>query len=126
VYAGAQPSRPGRANGAEKTEGAAETETPAVTQDDITASYKQLNDNLNRIYESLPMNTAFVVLSGHSDPRLFTALTAKKNKFDSLFKTGTPISTMPNEDKWMEQDDRALQSAVHRVREGMTFLAIKR
>lgn len=90
------------------------------------AAYDQLNANLEKIYASLPKNTAFIVLSGHGDPRLVTALTAKKNRFDLLFKTGTPLSTMANEDKWMESDDRALMSAVHKVRDGMTFLAIKR
>lgn len=93
---------------------------------DPISAYNQLNDNLAKIYASLPKNTAFIVLSGHSDPRAVTALTAKKNRFDLLYKTGTPLSMMSDEDKWMESDERALLSAVHKVRDGMTFLAIKR
>lgn len=110
------------ANGdAELTPG--EDSPTAVDQAD---AYKQLNAHLAKIYESLPKNTAFIVMSGHSDPRSVTALTAKKNRFDLLYKTGTPLSTMSNDDKFMEADDRALQAAVQRVRDGMTFLAIKR
>lgn len=98
-----------------------ETQTLA----DKDSAYRQLNDRIAQVYESLPSHTAFVVLSGHGDPRAFSALTAKKNRFDQLFKT-TPLSTMAEQDKWMQADERALLSAIHRVREGMTFLAIKR
>lgn len=136
---GSQPSRAAKGNtaaqkvqavdgaDAAQANGAADS-TPAekVSKADVSTAFKQLNDHLSTIYESLPKNTAFIVLSGHSDPRTVTALTAKKNRFDLLYKTGTPLSTMADEDKWMEADDRALLSAVHRVRDGMTFLAIKR
>lgn len=136
---GAQPSK--AAQGATAVQKAqATSSTNEISQSDIVqpvvdqqpsrsdpkAAYSQLNENLAKIYASLPRNTAFIVLSGHSDPRMVTALTAKKNRFDLLYKTGTPLSTMANEDKWMESDDRILLSAVHKVRDGMTFLAIKR
>lgn len=145
TYAGSQPSNAAKG----KTASTANQKTAAITDESGTASktglpedsdedeasivqvtpeeaYKRTNEHLERIHASLPLNTAFIVLSGHGDPRTVTSLTAKKNRFDVLFKTGTPLSTMSTEDKWMESDDRALMAAVNRVREGMSFLAIKR
>ena len=89
-------------------------------------AYHAMDRRLEAIHRALPTNTAFVVLSGHNDPRTVMALTAKKNRFDVLFRTGKPVSMMTLEEKWMEEDDRALTSAVAKVREGMTFLSIKR
>lgn len=136
---GAQPSRAAqgatalqKAQATSGTNGVSQNSTVESTIDEQTniadpaAAYAQLNENLAKIYASLPKNTAFIVLSGHSDPRMVTALTAKKNRFDLLYKTGTPLSTMSNDDKWMESDERALLSAVQKVKDGMTFLAIKR
>lgn len=87
--------------------------------------YQKLNEHIRAIHKSLPINTAFIIMSGHGDPRTVTALTSKKARFDLLYKTQV-LSSISEEDKWSEADDRALQTAVARVREGMTFLSIKR
>lgn len=92
---------------------------------DAAAAYANLNQYLRSIYDALPANTAFIVASGHGDPRTVTALNSKKHRFEMLYKTGKPISTMTQDEKWSEGDERDLQAAVARVREGMTFLAIK-
>lgn len=93
---------------------------------DIDAAYTRLNEHIKAIYESLPPNTAFIVMSGHRDPRKVLELSAKKHQFDLLYKTGTLISAMDEATKWTEQDDRLQGTEVAKVREGMSFLAIKR
>lgn len=93
---------------------------------DPNTSYARLNEQLRTLYDSLPANTAFIVMSGHNDPRKVLSLSAKKNRFDLLFKTGTLISSMDDDTKWTEADERAQATEVAKVREGMSFLAIKR
>ena len=89
-------------------------------------AYARLNEQLRAVYDALPANTAFIVMSGHNDPRKVLALSAKKSRFELLFKTGTLISSMDIDTKWSEADERAQATEVAKVREGMSFLAIKR
>lgn len=92
----------------------------------LDAAYARLNGHIRDVYESLPINTAFIVMSGHRDPRKVLELAAKRNKFDIMFKTGTPVSKMDAAMKWTEEDDRLQATEIAKVREGMSFLAIKR
>lgn len=51
-------------------------------------------------------------------------LTAKKAKFDRLWKT-VKQSEIAREDRWMEEDDRKLVDEVERCRAGLSFYCMK-
>lgn len=131
--AGSQPSNSvlGKTTAAQKNTSvvpAADVEAPKAeaTDADIAQAYARLNEHLGAIHASLPLNTAFVVMSGHNDPRAVLALSQKRSKFDVLYRTGKPLSQMDKAELWTEEDDRNLASEVAKVREGMTFLSIRR
>ena len=47
-----------------------------------------MNDNLVAIYRSLPPATAFILLSGHGDPRKMSELNTKKAAFEGAIRDG--------------------------------------
>lgn len=65
-----------------------------------------------------------ILFTGHSSPVEMSRLTAKKAKFDRLWKT-VKQSEIADEDKWYEADDRALVDEVERCRWGLSFFCVK-
>lgn len=71
-------------------------ETPASLETSVTPSrqktpdelYKSLNDNLKSIYSALPAMTAFVLFSGHGDPRRMAELSTKRAAFETMIREG--------------------------------------
>jgi len=53
-----------------------------------------------------------------------STLSAKKAKFDKLWKT-VKQSEIKQEDRWMESDDRRLVDEVERCRFGLSFYCVK-
>ena len=102
------------------------SDTPSSTpaSPSIPELHSALNIRLQKLHASLPPLTALVVFTGHGDPQAMAQLAAKKAKFDRLWKT-VKQSEIPNEDRWMEEDDRRLVDEVERCRAGLSFYCIK-
>ncbi|EJC98240.1 uncharacterized protein FOMMEDRAFT_143323 [Fomitiporia mediterranea MF3/22] len=98
----------------------------------VENALKTLNSHLSLIHASLPPRTAFVVFTGHSDPRPMVALQARKNAFENALRasqassstSGSSVS-VPEGVRWTASDARDLEEAVERARQGMLFLSLK-
>ncbi|GAA5973295.1 hypothetical protein JCM11641_003057 [Rhodosporidiobolus odoratus] len=88
------------------------------------AAFSSLNAQLTKLHAALPPLTALIIFSGHGDPREMSRLSAKKAKFDRLWKT-VKQSEIEDEDRWMESDDRQLLDEVERARWGLSFFCVK-
>lgn len=87
-----------------------------------------LNDRLARLYSILPPRTAFVVFSGHSDPRKMTALNARKSVFETALRMGKLPEEINSGDgacSWKAQDGRDLEEEVEKAKRGLVFLSVK-
>lgn len=101
--------------------------TPATSgpsEAEIQSAHSALNAQLAKLHAFLPPLTALIIFTGHSDPRLMSTLSAKKAKFDKLWKT-VKQSEIKQEDRWMESDDRRLVDEVERCRFGLSFYCVK-
>ncbi|POY76031.1 hypothetical protein BMF94_0754 [Rhodotorula taiwanensis] len=102
---------------------ASDADSPSPEQA-AEAARAALNDRLKQLHASLPPLTAMILFTGHSSPVEMSRLTAKKAKFDRLWKT-VKQSEIADEDKWYEADDRALVDEVERCRWGLSFFCVK-
>jgi len=98
--------------------------TSGPSEEEIQSVHSTLNTQLAKLHASLPPLTALIIFTGHSDPRLMSTLSAKKAKFDKLWKT-VKQSEIKQEDRWMESDDRRLVDEVERCRFGLSFYCVK-
>ena len=96
-----------------------------ITTDPVkeAAAAAELNSRLSRVYDALPPRTAFVVLSGHSDPRKMARLNSRKAAFEIAMRMGMPPTSGPT--MWSAQDGRDLESEVELAKRGFLFLCIK-
>ncbi|KAG6332748.1 hypothetical protein ID866_6338 [Astraeus odoratus] len=91
----------------------------------LLAAQTKLDAHLTRLYESLPPRTAFVVFTGHSDPRRMSALNARKSAFETAIKSGKKAEDIDKAEWWTAADGRELEEEVERAKRGLLFLAIK-
>jgi len=98
---------------------------PVPTQEEIDAALATLNTQLKTIYAALPSSTAFVIFTGHSDPRTMVSLNARKNAFEAAIRSGKPTDSLDTEEQWRAGDVRALEEAVELTKRGLLFLGIK-
>ncbi|GAA5998067.1 RNA exonuclease [Rhodotorula paludigena] len=109
---------------------AANGSTPSVSESTapdpevVSAAFSSLNARLSKLHASLPPLTALILFTGHSSPVEMSRLSAKKARFDKLWKT-TKQSEIADDDKWYEHDDRALVDEVERCRWGLSFFCVK-
>ena len=96
-----------------------------ITTDPVkeAAAAAELNSRLTRIYDALPPRTAFIVFSGHSDPRRMAKLNSRKAAFEIALRMGMPPTSGPT--MWTTQDERDLESEVELAKRGFLFLRIK-
>lgn len=107
--------------------------TPAtIDADAVNTALKSLNAHMSVIHASLPPRTAFVVFTGHSDPRTMVALQARKSAFENALRasqtrsgSGQNPDGAPESVRWTASDARDLEEAVERARRGMLFLSLK-
>nr|XP_019047506.1 hypothetical protein I302_04121 [Kwoniella bestiolae CBS 10118]OCF26436.1 hypothetical protein I302_04121 [Kwoniella bestiolae CBS 10118] len=92
---------------------------------DLDSSLSRFSDRLKKLHESLPSNTALVILNGHSNPLPMLGLTAKRQNWERLMKTLGGADKIPKEDRWMTEDDRELERVTGEAREGMAFFCVK-
>ena len=45
-----------------------------------------LNNHLQQIYTSLPLNSALLIFTGHDDPRQMAELNRRRNKFETEYR----------------------------------------
>lgn len=91
----------------------------------ITPVLNMLNTQLKTLYESLPSRTAFLIFTGHSDPRRMSTLNARKTAFETSLKSGKTPEEIGKEMWWTTADGRELEEEVERAKQGLLFLAIK-
>ncbi len=103
-----------------------ESETPEEQEERVQQALTNLNSRIDRLHSSLAPNSAFVIITGHSNPRPMLALTAKRQKWERLVKQIGDVEDIPKEERWMSEDDRALETAAAEAREGMAFFCVKR
>jgi len=99
--------------------------TPAPTPEVLRSTLETLNKHLTNIYSHLEPQTAFLIITGHSDPRRMSALNARKAKFEMALKSGKAPEELAVDVKWTSQDGRDLEEAVELARRGLLFLGIK-
>lgn len=98
------------------------------TQEQLQTTLASLNAHLSKIHASLPPRTAFVLFTGHSDPRRMTQLNARKAQFDNALRAGkSPEEIAAGESgiRWTAADGRELEEAVELARRGLVFLGVK-
>jgi RNA exonuclease 1 len=104
------------------------TSVPAVPSVTVEEAVVNLNDRLNRLYIALPLRTAFIVFSGHSDPRKMTALNSRKSAFENALRMGKLPDEIANGEggySWKAQDGRDLEEEVEKAKRGLLFLSVK-
>ncbi|KAI0032017.1 hypothetical protein K488DRAFT_50840 [Vararia minispora EC-137] len=79
-----------------------------------------LDSHLTQLHASLPPRTALVLVSGHSDPRRMSALSAKRIAFESAHRAGKG-----GDETWTAQDARDLEEAVEQARRGLVLVGVK-
>jgi RNA exonuclease 1 len=119
--------------------------SPDQNQDNnvLFSAVTDLNAQLTTLHDALPPRTAFLLFSGHSDPRSMSALAARRAQYQAQANqnqsqnqvissaasigTGTgPAGTDVSVPlRWSTADDRALEEAVGRARMGLLFVGIK-
>lgn len=72
-----------------KSSAATTTPVPETPLKDIKEAYSTLNSDLTSLYNALPPATAFILFTGHSDPRKMSELSKRKNRWDQLLREGT-------------------------------------
>lgn len=56
---------------------------PASDDKLLLSAVAKVNDNLTTLHAALPARTAFILLSGHSDPRKISALAARRAEYQA-------------------------------------------
>ena len=109
----------------------------------LFSAVTDLNVQLTTLHAALPPRTAFLLFSGHSDPRSMSALNARRAQYQAQASqnqnqnqvnssaasigTGTgPAGTDVSVPlRWSTADERALEEAVVRARMGLLFVGVK-
>jgi RNA exonuclease 1 len=90
-----------------------------------------LDSRLTALYTTLPPRTAFVVLSGHEDPRRMSALSTRRIAFENAHRAAQAGAERGMQDNtgtdlaWTTQDARDLEEAVEKARRGLVFVGVK-
>ncbi|PYH47991.1 RNA exonuclease [Aspergillus saccharolyticus JOP 1030-1] len=79
--------------------------------------------NIQRIYESLPPCTLFMLYSGTGDPREVARLQAMHKQFREEYNSKKPWDELSV--KWTDTEEQALKKACERAREGCGFMCVK-
>jgi hypothetical protein len=115
---------------------------PAPEKNVLFEAVTSLEEQLTALHAALPPRTAFLLFSGHSDPRRMSALAARRAEFQASQNQsqkengGTPVAAYAGTTtcggggsasavRWNTADDRALEEAVMRARMGLLFIGVK-
>jgi RNA exonuclease 1 len=88
----------------------------------ISTATSDLVSRLQKIYDSLPPCTAFIIYSGSGDPREMSRLQAMQTQFKKEYKIKKwdQLSV-----KWTDTEEQALKRVVRQARNGIAFMAVK-
>ncbi|KAI0742256.1 hypothetical protein C8Q80DRAFT_1109102 [Daedaleopsis nitida] len=98
-----------------------ESQSPA----DLQAVLVALDAQLRTLYAALPARTAFVIFTGHADPRRMAALNARKTAFEGALRMGGRADELGPEARWTSADGRELEEEVEKAKRGLLFLGVK-
>jgi hypothetical protein len=112
--------------------------SPEQNQNDnnvLFSAVSNLNAQLTALHAALPQRTAFLLFSGHSDPRAMSVLAARRAQYQASRNqntntihdsaTGATGADDAAPVRWSTADDRALEEAVARARMGLLFVGVK-
>ncbi|KAK2461339.1 hypothetical protein APHAL10511_006866 [Amanita phalloides] len=101
---------------------------PPPTREELVKTLIALDEHLLTLHAALPPRTAFVILSGHSDPRRMAILNVRKTAFETGIRQGKSQEEMaagPGGGKWSSADGRELEEVVELTKRGLLFLGVK-
>ncbi|KAM6501517.1 ribonuclease H [Amanita muscaria] len=104
------------------------TPAPPPEREKVVETLTTLNVRLKTLHASLPPRTAFIIITGHSDPRRMALLNARKMAFETAIRQGKSPEEMlasPWGGKWSSADGRDLEEAVELTKRGLLFLGVK-
>ncbi|BEI88426.1 uncharacterized protein CcaverHIS019_0111440 [Cutaneotrichosporon cavernicola] len=100
--------------------------TEDADEEVLDAALARFDARLTRLHESLPLNSALVVLTGHADPRPMLLLAARQRRFEAAYSAANgDTGAIPAEDRWTTADDRDLEAATAEARQGMAFFCVR-
>ncbi|WVQ68933.1 uncharacterized protein L199_007142 [Kwoniella botswanensis] len=99
--------------------------TDQFSPSDLDTSLSRFSERLTRLHDSLPSNTALVLVNGHSNPLPMLKLTAKRQNWERLMKTLGGTDNIPKDQRWMTENERELERVTGEAREGMAFFCVK-
>jgi RNA exonuclease 1 len=111
------------------TNGAATPVAPPPAEPDTTAleaAYAAVNTRIATIHKGLPAGTALCILSGNGDPRLMSALNAKKARWDGMMRERKRPEDIPQPEWWTMEQGRLLEDATERAKRGLAFFCLVR
>ncbi|KAF8923380.1 hypothetical protein BGZ58_003021 [Dissophora ornata] len=98
--------------------------TTMKEEEQIREAVKSIDKSVSEIIESLPSNTAVIVTSGQGDLREMLKMQARQRNYQKLYNT-TNLSAIPREDQFLEEDQKLLEEAVDRAKNGVCFFMVK-
>jgi len=121
---------PENSSGAAEKANDTDTPQPAAAPDEnvLVSAVTKLNDHLTTLHAALPARTAFILFSGHSDPRKMSALAARRAEYQASQNQSGPatgVGDSASAVRWSSADERALEEAVVRTRMGLLFVGVK-
>ncbi|KAF9347052.1 hypothetical protein BGX26_001438 [Mortierella sp. AD094] len=100
------------------------SETAEATEEEVREAARSVDKSIAEIVESLPEHTALIVTSGQGDIREVLHMQARQKKFQKLYNT-LNLSAIPEEDQFLEKDQKALEEAVDKAKNGVCFFMVK-
>ncbi|KAG0210732.1 hypothetical protein BGX28_009007 [Mortierella sp. GBA30] len=95
-----------------------------AAESEIREAIQSVDRSIAQIVESLPPNTALLVTSGQGDHREVSKMQARQKKFQKLYNT-LNLSAIPREHQFLDEDQKALEKAVDRAKNGVCFFMVK-
>ncbi|KAF9883875.1 hypothetical protein FE257_002718 [Aspergillus nanangensis] len=102
-----------------ETAASSEASTQKTSLSDVVSNTVS---NIQRIHDSLPPCTLFVVYSGTGDPREVGRLQTMHKQFREEFNSKKPWDELTV--KWTDTEEQALKQACERAREGCGFMCV--
>ncbi|KAI0249684.1 hypothetical protein BJV78DRAFT_1394638 [Lactifluus subvellereus] len=119
-------------NSSNAAEKANDTDNPqpqlALDDKDLFSTVAKLNGHLTTPHATLPARTAFILFSGHGDPRKISALATRRAEYQACQNQSGSAGGMGGSESavgWNSADSRALEEAVIRTRMGLSFVDVK-
>ncbi|KAF9559475.1 hypothetical protein EC968_006612 [Mortierella alpina] len=95
-----------------------------AAEEEIREAIQSVDRSIAAIVESLPLNTALLVTSGQGDHREVSRMQARQKHFQKLYNT-LNLSAIPKEEQFLDEDQKALEQAVDRAKNGVCFFMVK-